>query len=272
MSQPERPAMSWPPRNRILAALPPASLDAVRPELRAVELRTRTVLYDIDVAIERVYFPETAVASVLALLKDGSAVETSTIGFEGFVGMPVFLGAMQTSAQCFAQVPGTAYEMSVDAFRAFLPRAGAPLQLILHRYAQALMTLIGQAAACNRRHNIRQRCARWLLLTHDRVNSDVFELTQQFLSQMLGVQRTTVRVAAAELERAGCIRYKHGVIEVIDRAGLERESCECYDIIRAEFERLLGFRDVPSVLGERPTSRDGLSLLGDGAPQDARSE
>ena len=259
----------WPPRNRILAALPADARELARQHLRPVQLESRILLYDVDVPIERVYFPESAVASVVAPMTDGSAVETATIGFEGFVGLPVFLGAKQMTAQCFVQMPGTAHEMDVDAFRALVAAGGGALQTVLHRYTQALLTQIAQTAGCNRRHNVRQRCARWLLLCQDRVGTHVFQLTQQFLSQMLGVQRTTVSSVASELERARYITYKHGVIEVLDREGLEREACECYAIIRAEFDRLLGFRDVPTVLPELHTSVDGLSTLGDGGLAEA---
>lgn len=230
-------------------------------QLRPVSLTARALLFDVDTPIDRVFFPETAVTSVVAPMRDGSAVETATIGFEGFVGLPVFLGATQMTAQCFAQVPGSALEMNVQAFRALVSANGGSLQTILHRYTQALLTQIAQSSGCNRRHNVRQRCARWLLLTHDRVGADTFELTQRFLAQMLGVQRTTVTVAASELERLGCITYRHGTIDVVDRAALEREACECYEIIRAEFDRLLGFRNVPTVLSEVQTSVDGMSIL-----------
>lgn len=256
------------PRNRILAALPDETLDRMRPFLRLIHLETRQILYDVDAPIEWVYFPETAVASVVAPMSDGSAVETATIGHEGFVGLTVFLGAAQMTAQCFSQVPGTAYEMKADDFRRLLSDRDEVLQRVLHRYTQALLTQIAQASGCNRRHNVRQRCARWLLLTHDRVDSDVFPLTHRFLSQMLGVQRTTVTAAAKALEDVGCIAYKHGTVTVRDRAGLEAEACECYAVIRAEFDRLLDNRDVPSVFRNMQTSEDCESILGDGGLPD----
>jgi CRP-like cAMP-binding protein len=254
------------PRNRILSALNDATLERMRTSLRLVQLEARRILYDVDEPIERVYFPETAVTSVVAPMSDGSAVETAVIGCEGFVGLPVFLGASQMTAQCFAQVPGTAYEMASDDFRRLLGDRDDSLQRILNRYTQGLFTQIAQSSGCNRRHDVRQRCARWLLLTHDRVDSDTFPLTQRFLSQMLGVQRTTVTAAAKALEEAQCIVYRHGVITISDRAALERESCECYEIIRAEFDRLLDSRDVPSVFGDMRTSSNGDSVLGDAKP------
>lgn len=263
---------AWSPRNRILAALTPEARDVAKENVRLVELEGRILLYDVDVPIERVYFPESAVASVVAPMSDGSAVETATIGFEGFVGLPIFLGAAQTTSQCFVQVPGAAYEMDVDAFRALVSAGGGELQMVLHRYTQALLTQIAQSAGCNRRHNVRQRCARWLLSSQDRVGKNVFELTHRFLAQMLGVQRTTVTTVAGELERAGCITYKHGVIEVVDRDGLEREACECYAIIRAEFERLLDLRDVPTVLRHLQTSAGGLTVLDTVDPREADDE
>ena len=261
-------AAGWPPRNRILAALSNDARELASRHLQFVELQARNLLYDVDAPIERIYFPETVVASVVAPMSDGSAVETATIGVEGFVGLPIFLGATQMTAQCFVQIPGTAHEMPVDAFRALLEADRGALQMVLHRYTQALLTQIAQASGCNRRHNVQQRGARWLLLCQDRVGANVFQLTQQFLAQMLGVQRTTVTSVASDLERAGCITYKHGVIEIVDRDELERKSCECYAIIRAEFDRLLGFRDVPSVLSEVQTSVDGMSVLSEPGPEE----
>ena len=257
------------PRNRILSALHGPTLERMRTSLRLVQLEARRILYDVDEPIEHVYFPETAVTSVVAPMSDGSAVETAMIGCEGFVGLPVFLGASQMTAQCFAQVPGTAYEMTADDFRRFVADRDDGLQRTLNRYTQGLFTQIAQSSGCNRRHDVRQRCARWLLLTHDRVDSDTFPLTQRFLSQMLGVQRTTVTAAAKALEETGCIVYRHGVITVSNRAALEREACECYEIIRAEFDRLLDNRDVPSVFADMPTSDNGDSVLGDAKHDEA---
>jgi CRP-like cAMP-binding protein len=252
-------------RNLILAGLPAAELAALWPSLEHVDLAARRILHDVDVAIEHVYFPETGVMSVVAPMRNGRAVETATIGHEGMVGVAVFLGAHQMTAQAFCQVPGSAYRMRAEDFRKHVARGGE-LPRLLNRYTQALLMQIAQASACNRMHSIRHRCARWLLLTHDRMNADSFPLTQQFLSQMLGVQRTTVTEAARALEERGCISYRHGTITVRDRGRLEAEACECYAIIRAEFERLLQNQPVPSVLSGVRTNDGGDTALSDGTP------
>lgn len=254
-------------RNMILAGLPPAELAEMWPTLEPIEVRARRILYDVDTPIENVYFFETGVASVVAPMKDGRAVETATIGYEGMVGIAVFLGGRQMSAQAFCQVDGTAYRMrSAD----FVERAArsAALSRLLNRYTQALLVQIAQASACNRMHSVRQRCARWLLQTHDRVNEDSFPLTQQFLSQMLGVQRTTVNEAARALEERGSISYQHGRITIRDRARLEGEACECYAVIRAEFARLLENRPVPSVYADLRTVDGSETALTDGTPHE----
>jgi len=259
------------PRNRILAALPAAEYARLTPALEPVTLELRQVLFDVDRPIEYVYFPEDAVASVLGVMTDGSAVETATIGHEGFVGLPVFLGADRTPAQAFCQVPGEAYRIESGAFRQEIARAG-DLRDALSRYTQALFTQVAQSSACNRLHTMRERCARWLLQTHDRVGRDEFPLTQQFLSQMLGVRRATVTEAASGLQQDGLITYEYGRITVRDRRRLEAASCECYEIIRREFARLLDGRDAPSVLEGVQTEQDGRTAVGDGTPRGAGAD
>jgi hypothetical protein len=180
------------------------------------------------------------------------------------VGFAVFLGSGQMTARCFCQIPGNAYRLPATELRRQVA-TGGELPRLLHRYTQAMLVQIAQASACNRMHSVRHRCARWLLLSHDRMNEDSFPLTQQFLSQMLGVQRTTVSAAARALERSGSISYRHGVITVRDRGQLERQSCECYAIIRAEFERLLEHRQVPSLINVT-TEIDGETTLKGGEP------
>jgi len=256
------------PRNRILAALPAGELERLGPELELVELEVRQVLIDPNKVIGDVYFLEEGVVSILGVMEDGSAVETATVGHEGMVGLPVFLGAMSMAAQAFAQVPGRAYRMPAAALREEVRRGGA-LSGLLGRYTQALFTLLSQSSACNRMHAVEQRCARWLLLTHDRVGSDTFELTHLFLSQMLGVRRATVTEVAGELQRRGLIEYTRGKITIVDRPGLERAACECYGVIASEFARLLEDRHSASPLDGVETSEDGMSTLGAGAPRDS---
>jgi CRP-like cAMP-binding protein len=154
------------------------------------------------------------------------------------VGLPVFLGADATAGTAFMQIPGDATRLSAGDFRQ-LVYPGTALHDLLHRYIQALMVLMAQNAACNRRHPIDQRCARWLCMTHDRVNGDTFQLTQEFLGQMLGVRRASVSEVASRLQEDGLIRYSRGQIEVVDRAGLEARACDCYRIIRDAFEQML---------------------------------
>lgn len=179
------------------------------------------------------------VVSLVALGEDGEKdiVEVATVGNEGIVGLPAFLGSEQTSLRAFIQIPGHALRTRVEAFKNFTTVSSSISQTIL-RYTQALITQISQSAACNRLHT--ERCARWLLQTHDRVQSDDFPLTQKFLSQMLGTRRAAVNLAARTLQQAGLISYRRGRVTILDRAELENVSCECYGIIASEFERLLG--------------------------------
>jgi CRP-like cAMP-binding protein len=179
------------------------------------------------------------VISIHAKLRDGLAIEIAAIGNEGMTGLEIFLGGEHTPTSVFCQVPGRTGRIGADAFRQVV-RESAPLTSLLLRYTQASLTQISQSAVCNRAHSIDERCARWLLMTHDQVPGDRFELTQEFLAEMLGVRRPSVSVAASILQRAGLIRYSRGLVEVVDRAGLESAACECYGVIAREYERLIG--------------------------------
>lgn len=253
-------------RNQILAALPEAELARLAVNLEPVTLEARDVLYDPDRRIEHVYFPEDCLASLVGIMTDGSAVETATVGNEGMVGLAVFLGDDRTSGQAFCQVPGRASRMRVDVFRRELERGG-DLSARLSRYTQALIAQIAQSSACNRLHPLRQRCARWLLQTHDRVGRDAFAFTHQFLSQMLGVRRATVTELAGEFEREGLIQNHYARLVIRDRRGLEAAACECYWIIRRESERLLAGRESPSPIRNVRVSEHGKSIVGDGVPR-----
>jgi len=253
------------PRNQILAALPKDEYKRLRPALEPVGLELKQILFDYDEPIEHVYFPEDCVGSVLSVMSDGTAVEAATVGLEGMIGLPVFLGAVQTQAQAVCQIPGAALRMEVPAFREAI-RQGGQLPVILGRYTQALFTLLAQSSACNRLHSVRERCARWLLMTHDRIGRDKFPLTHQFLSQMLGVRRATVTEAAGSLQAAELIDYSYGQITMMDRKGLEAAVCECYSIIRREFERLLVNREVPSSMTGKRFSENGKTTVKEGAP------
>lgn len=212
--------------------------------LTTIDLKLRDVLFDIDVPISHVYFPENSVVSIVSIMSDGSSVETASVGYEGMVGLPVFLGTDQMSAKASVRVAGRAVRMRVDEFLVALKRS-PEFELALQHYTQALFTLLAQGSACNRSHTILQRCARWLLHTHDRVRRDIFSFPQQFLSQMLSVRRAPVTQAMAEIQLTGALSYEMGTINMIDRRRLEREVCECYAIVTAEFDRLLGLRWSP---------------------------
>lgn len=227
-----------PARNHLLAALPSTIYDALLPLLEPIALNLRQILYAPNEPITHVYFPVDGVCSIVSLLENDIVIEVATVGHEGMIGIPVFLGATHTPGQAFAQVPGAAFRMEAQAFRQALedyPRLGAVLQ----RYTQALFVQIAQSTACNRAHPVNERCARWLLMTADRVGRDEFALTQEFLGQMLGVRRASVNVAARTLQQAGLIDYSRGLITIRDRAGLESLACECYGIIKTEYDRLL---------------------------------
>jgi len=233
--------------NRLLGSLPAPALRALRPHLKRVELPLKDVLFNVDVPIEYVYFPEDTVVSILSVMPDGSAVEVATVGREGMVGLPAVLGVEKGQAMAFVQVPGHGLRVEARAFREHVQRSGATRN-VMDRYTQALFTQVSQGAACNRLHSLDERCARWLLMTHDRVGGDCFPLTQQFLAQMLGVRRAGVPEVASQLQREGLVTYGRGFMTVLDRAGLEAASCECYRIIRSEFDRLMEGRESPNPL------------------------
>jgi CRP-like cAMP-binding protein len=227
--------------NLLLQTLPRDVLSRLQPDLEIVTLDFKKMLYKPGETIPYVYFPVSAVASVITVMENGDKVEVGTVGREGFVGLPVVFdsGEAPSSAESFAQVPGEALRMDAGVFLERLQRVPSLHALIL-RYAGTFFVQVAQSTACNRLHTIDERCARWLLMTHDRVGSDHVPLTQEFLSQMLGVRRASVNAVAGLLQKSGLIRYSRGTITILDRKGLEAASCECYQVIRKEYERLLG--------------------------------
>ena len=237
MAHPAQPTPT--PRNRLLAALPPDDRARLWPRLKPFEMATRQVVLAPGALIAFVLFPETGWCSNLVSLEDGDFGEVGLIGREGLVGLPLVYGDDRSSAENMAQAPGTALRLDADAFRAALDESLA-LRTLLLRFALAFQAQVAQTAACNGRHPIEQRLARWLLMAHDRAEGDTFPITHEFLSMMLGVRRAGVTVAAGALQRAGFIRYDRGSIEITDRAGLEAAACECHDAVRREFRRLLG--------------------------------
>jgi len=227
--------------NRLLRAIPQNDLDRLSPRLERQQTGLKDVLFQPNMPIEGVYFPLSGVVSIITVVDNDRGIELATVGREGMVGVPLFLGARYTSTHEISQVhiPGELIHMSLDTFNEE-SRPGGPLYDIVRRYTQAFISQISRHVACNRLHSVEQRFSRWLLWTHDRVSGDDFPMTHEFLSQMLGVRRHSVTAAAGRLQSAGVIRYRRGRMSIVDRDGLEGTCCECYRIIRKEFDRLIG--------------------------------
>ncbi len=224
--------------NRLLAALPLASLKRIIPDLDLRPLKMRQVMQPRRRPLHEIVFPLTGVASMISMSRAKDSVEVATIGFEGMVGLPLFLGDEEAAVEVFMQVPGEGLHLPAAAFRRHLHREPA-LSRVLLLYTQALLTQVAQCSSCNCHHPIGERCARWMLQTHDRVKGDVFPLTHRFLGLMLGVRRSSVTRTAGALQKLNLIRYSRGVVTVLDRKGLEKASCGCYRFIIMEFDRLL---------------------------------
>ena len=224
--------------NRLLAALPRDEYERLLPNLETVSLTYKQVLYEPREPINQVYFPNTGVISLLTILEEGIAGEVGLVGNEGMVGLSVFLGIDTTPIQSFVQVPGDAMRMNADVFKSL--NQSDSLHGLLHRYTHALMIQISQSVACNNYHSVEQRCCRWLLMTRDRVGSNQFPITQEFLSEMLGVRRASVTVVASILQKAELIRYSRGRMTILNGFGLEKASCKCYRLVKEEFDRSLG--------------------------------
>lgn len=225
--------------NRLLALLREEDRTRLYRYLEPVVLEYKRRLYDANQWVEFVYFIEHGVGSLVLTMANGQAAEIGTIGNEGFVGLPVLLGDDRAPTSVYIQVPGAGLRIKAEMFREELERSG-PMRATMLRYAHAFSNHVGQSAACRAFHSLDQRCCRWLLMTHDRMRSDEFLLTQEFLAMMLGVRRAGVSVAAGALRRAGLIRYTRGQVAIINRPGLEDRSCECYRTSKTEFDRLLG--------------------------------
>jgi CRP-like cAMP-binding protein len=231
MNPPRQPAY----RNRVLAALPRAEINRLKPHLSAVALEQEETL--LDGKANYAYFLEQGIASVVVTVEDGNTVEVGIIGIDGVVGLPILLGAGTAPGRTFVQIAGSAFRIQADTLKEEFERSGE-LRRHLHKYMQGFMVQSAQTAACNRLHNIEERLARWLLSCRDRTESDQLHLTHDFLGQMLGAPRTTVTLAAGLLHRAGLIDYSRGVVTIKNRAKLEETACECYHIVRDEFRRL----------------------------------
>ena len=233
----------WPSKgsgeNILLAAIPENERSLLAGELEHIDLEFKKVVQEAEKPIDHVWFPRSGVCSVLSEMEDGTIVEVGTIGREGMVGLPLLLHADQIAHTVIAQIPGEAARISASTFTPMLDRLPMLHRLLL-RYTVAFITQVAQGGACNRAHPIEARCARWLLMTHDRVDGDTYPLTHEFLGQMLGVTRPSVSIAAGILQKAGYIAYIRGRVTVLDRPGLEAASCECYELIAREFRRVIG--------------------------------
>jgi CRP-like cAMP-binding protein len=227
------------PQNRLLKLLPPEDYERLRPHLQPVEFKYKLSLYQANEQIKFVQFIETGVASLVNTMKNGSSAEVGTIGNEGMVGLPVIFGDSQAPTSVYMQVAGHGLRMKAKTFWQEMQRS-ATLRTVMLHYAHAVFNLVAQSAACNTFHLLERRCCRWLLMTQDRMQSDEFQLTQEFLAMMLGVQRPGVTLAAGALQRAGLIRYTRGNVTILDHAELVKRSCECYAVSKREFDRLLG--------------------------------
>ena len=226
--------------NRLLKALPEEDYQRLHAHLRPHAVKQKQDMGEAGQRIAEVHFPVDAVVSILTRMDEGPSVEIATIGNEGVVGLTVAWGseAMNPRELATVQAPGEVMSMDAGTFRAELHRQGA-LASLIERYTLAFFSQVSQQVACNGLHSVEQRCARWLLLTHDRVGTDEFPMTHEFLAQMLGVRRASVTVTAGILQRAGFVEFSRGRVAVVDRPGLESAACECYAVTREVYDRLL---------------------------------
>jgi CRP-like cAMP-binding protein len=224
-------------RNRILSARPPADFEHLLPHLEQLPLRQRQVLHHPGTAIEHVHFIEEGLASVLTTMQDGDAVEIRMAGREGVTGFSYVLGAQSLRQEIIVQAPGSALRMSAAIFKTAFDQS-EPLRRTVLRYVNTALSMTAQTAACNRLHSVEQRCARWLLNASDRIGSNTIQMTHEFLALLLGVRRAGVTAVAGKLQSSGLIRYHRGRLAILDRDGLERVACECYDADRQEFDWL----------------------------------
>jgi CRP-like cAMP-binding protein len=236
-----RPLTDHRPKNKLLACLPLAEFERLRPHLKTVEMKLKQVIHRRNEPIRQVFFPNGGVASMTIAMRDGGMVEIATVGKEGILGIQASFGTEIVLGETMMQVPDIpdtdAEVMTADAFRQEIERRGAFHECV-HRYSQGLFSLIMQSTGCIALHPVHERCCRWLLMTHDRVGRDEFHLSHEFLAMMLGSTRPTVTVVAGTLQKAGLIRYTHGRITIVDRKNLEAASCECYGTVKAQFDRL----------------------------------
>jgi CRP-like cAMP-binding protein len=224
--------------NALLAALPKAIREGWEPQLELVEMPLGQVLYESGAMQEHVYFPITSIVSLLYVMENGASAEIAVVGNEGIVGISLFMGGGSTPSRAVIQSAGQGFKLQAKTLTHEFNRAGPVMHLLL-RYTQALITQMAQTAVCNRHHSLDQQLCRWLLLSLDRLQSNQLAMTQELIANMLGVRREGVTEAAGQLHKAGLIRYQRGHITVLDRAGLEMRTCECYAVVKKEYDRLL---------------------------------
>ena len=229
-----------PRQNHLLNALPAVDYERLEPHLELVPMRLGDVLYEPGAQLRYVYFPTTSIVSLLYVMEDGASAEIAIVGNEGILGIALFMGGETTPSRAVIQSAGHGYRLRARLLKDEFGRFGAMLHLLL-RYTQALITQMAQTAVCNRHHSVDQQLCRWLLLSLDRLQSRELSMTQELIANMLGVRREGVTAAAGKLQDAGLIRYSRGKITVLDRPGLEARCCECYQVVKTEFDRLLPY-------------------------------
>ncbi|MCY7306305.1 MAG: Crp/Fnr family transcriptional regulator [Rhodoferax sp.] len=227
-----------PRKNRLLAALPAAEWTRWEPHLQLVDLPLGKVLYEPGGELEHVYFPTTAIISLLYVMENGASAEIAVVGREGLLGISLFMGGQSTPSRALVQSAGEGFQLPSAMIQSEFNNSNPVMQLLL-RYTQALITQMAQTAVCNRHHSLDQQLCRWLLLSLDRLSGNELVMTQELIANMLGVRREGVTEGALKLQNAGLIRYSRGRINVLDRKGLEARTCECYAVVKKEYDRLL---------------------------------
>jgi CRP-like cAMP-binding protein len=234
------PSPNTPKQNHLLDALPVSDYERIAPHLELIPMGLGDVLYESGARLRHVYFPTTSIVSLLYVMEDGASAEIAVVGNEGILGISLFMGGNTTPSRAIVQSAGHAFRLAANLLKNEFERHGPTMHLLL-RYTQALITQMAQTAVCNRHHSVDQQLCRWLLLSLDRLASNELSMTQELIANMLGVRREGVTEAAGNLQDAGLIRYHRGNITVVDRQGLETRSCECYQVVKTEFDRLLPY-------------------------------
>ena len=234
------PTPHSPKQNYLLAALPATEFERLSPHLERVPMRLGEALYESGGRLRHVYFPTNSIVSLLYVMEDGASAEIAVVGNEGVLGIALFMGGETTPSRAVVQSAGYGYRLEAQLLKQEFNRAGPMMHLLL-RYTQALITQMAQTAVCNRHHSVEQQLCRWLLLSLDRLSTQELTMTQQLIANMLGVRREGVTEAAGKLQEAELIRYNRGRITVLDRPGLEARSCECYRVVKTEFDRILPY-------------------------------